>query len=185
MPPADVSIGTTETLVGMVDQHAARRPDDVAIRFGERQWSWAQWAARIRQAATVLRDTGLRRGEVVAFLDKNHPACLETLLAATSIGAVTTIVNWRVIGDELVHVLADSGTRVLVVGAELAPAVDAIRAKVPGVQRVIVVGGSDDEYETLVAAASPAEVDPDVADTDAAITIYSSGTTGRPKGVQL
>lgn len=185
MPPADVSIGTTETLVGMVEQHAARRPDDVAIHFGERQWSWAQWASRIRRTAAVLRDTGLRRGEVVAFLDKNHPACLETLLAATSIGAVTTIVNWRVIGDELVHVLDDSGTRVLVVGAELAPAVEAIRAKVPGVQRIVVVGGADDEYETLVAAASPAEVDPDVADTDAAITIYSSGTTGRPKGVQL
>ncbi|WAC89687.1 long-chain-fatty-acid--CoA ligase [Mycobacterium sp. Aquia_213] len=185
MPPADVSTGTTETLVGMVEQHAGHRPDDVAIHFGERQWSWAQWASRIRQAAGVLRATGLRRGQVVAFLDKNHPACLEILLGATSIGAVATIVNWRVIGDELVHVLNDSGARVLVVGAELAPAVEAIRAKVPGVERIIVVGGPDDEYESLLAGASPVDVDPDVADTDAAITIYSSGTTGRPKGVQL
>ncbi|MEE3066143.1 MAG: long-chain-fatty-acid--CoA ligase [Actinomycetota bacterium] len=181
MPPADVST----TLVGMVEQHAARRPDDVAIQFGERQWSWAQWASRIRRTAGALRAAGLRRGQVVAFLDKNHPACLETLLAATSIGAVATIVNWRVIGDELVHVLNDSGAQVLVVGAELAPAVEAIRAKVPGVQRVIVVGGAEDDYESLVAAAPPVEVDPAVADTDAAITIYSSGTTGRPKGVQL
>jgi acyl-CoA synthetase (AMP-forming)/AMP-acid ligase II len=185
MPPADVSTGTTETLVGMVEQHAQRRPDDIAIHFGERHWSWAQWASRIRQAAGALRATGLQRGQVVAFLDKNHPGCLETLLAATSIGVVATIVNWRVIGDELVHVLNDSGARVLFVGAELQPAVEAIRAKVPGVERVIVVGGADDEYEPLLAAASPVAVDPDVADTDTALTIYSSGTTGRPKGVLL
>lgn len=183
MPPAGV--GTTETLVGMVEQHAVRRPDDIAIHFGERQWSWAQWVSRIRQTAGALRDAGLQRGQVVAFLDKNHPACLETLLAATSIGAVATIVNWRVIGDELVHVLNDSGARVLVVGAELRPAVEAIRAKVPGVERIIVVDGPDDEYESLLAASSPIDGDPDVADTDTAITIYSSGTTGRPKGVLL
>ena len=108
-----------ETLVGMVEQHAQRRPDGIAIRFGERQWSWAQWASRIRQAAGALRAAGLQRGQCVAFLDKNHPACLETLLAAASMGAVATIVNWRVIGDELVHVLNDSGARVLFVGAEL------------------------------------------------------------------
>ncbi|HEV7583837.1 MAG TPA: AMP-binding protein, partial [Mycobacterium sp.] len=92
MPPADVSTDTTETLVGMVEQHAQRRPDEIAIHFGERHWSWAQWASRIRQAAGALRATGLQRGQVVAFLDKNHPGCLETLLAATSIGVVATIV---------------------------------------------------------------------------------------------
>jgi len=70
----------------------------IAIRFGERQWSWAQWAARVQQAAGALRAVGLQRGQCVAFLDKNHPACLETLLAAASLGAVATIVNWRVIG---------------------------------------------------------------------------------------
>lgn len=182
MPPTDAP---TETLVGMVEQHAGCRPDEVAIRFGERQWTWAQWVSRIRRTTGALRTAGLRRGQVVAFLDKNHPACLETLLAATAIGAVATIVNWRVSGDELVHVLNDSGTRVLVVGAELLPAVESIRAKVPGVQRIIVVGGAEDEYESLVCAAAPVDVDPDVADTDTAVTIYSSGTTGRPKGVQL
>jgi acyl-CoA synthetase (AMP-forming)/AMP-acid ligase II len=185
MSPTDVSTGTTETLVGMVEQHAQRRPEDIAIHFGERQWSWAQWSSRIRQAAGALRAAGLRRGQVVAFLDKNHPACLETLLAATSIGAVATIVNWRVIGDELVHVLNDSGAQLLLVGAELQPAVEAIRAKVPGVQRIIVVGGSDDEYESLLAEATPVPIDREVADTDTALTIYSSGTTGRPKGVLL
>ena len=124
MPSADATTGTTETLVGMVEHHVRHRPDDIAIRFGERQWSWAQWAARIQRAAGALQAVGLQRGQCVAFLDKNHPACLETLLAASSLGAVSTIVNWRVIGDELVHVLNDSGARVLIVGAELHDAVD-------------------------------------------------------------
>jgi acyl-CoA synthetase (AMP-forming)/AMP-acid ligase II len=185
MPPADATTGTTETLVGMVEQHAQHRPDGTAIHFGERQWSWAQWASRIRQAAGALRAAGVERGQCVAFLDKNHPACLETLLAATSIGAVATIVNWRVIGEELVHVLNDSGARLVFVGAELQPAVEAISARLPGVERVVVVGGSDDEYESMLAAAAPVAVDPDVSDGETALTIYSSGTTGRPKGVLL
>jgi acyl-CoA synthetase (AMP-forming)/AMP-acid ligase II len=185
MPPADATTSTTETLVGMVEQHAQHRPDGIAIHFGERQWSWAQWASRIRQAAGALRAAGLQRGQCVAFLDKNHPACLETLLAATLIGAVATIVNWRVIGEELVHVLNDSGARLVFVGAELQPAVEAISARLPGVERVVVVGGSDDEYESMLAAAAPVAVDPEVSDGETALTIYSSGTTGRPKGVLL
>ena len=102
MPPADTTANTTETLAGFVDRHAQQRPDAIAIRYGERHWSWADWAARIRRAAGALRAAGVQRGQCVAFLDKNHPACLEVLFAAASIGAVTTIVNWRVAGDELV-----------------------------------------------------------------------------------
>jgi acyl-CoA synthetase (AMP-forming)/AMP-acid ligase II len=185
MPPADATTDTAETLVGMVEHHVQHRPDDIAIRFGERQWSWAQWSARIQQTAGALRAVGLQRGQCVAFLDKNHPACLETLLAAASLGVVATIVNWRVIGDELVHVLNDSGARVLLVGEELQSAVAAVRGKVPGLDRVIVVGGDGDEYESLLAAAEPVSADPEVSDNDTALTIYSSGTTGRPKGVQL
>jgi acyl-CoA synthetase (AMP-forming)/AMP-acid ligase II len=185
MPPADTTTGTTETLVGFVEEHAQRRPDGVALHFGDRQWTWAQWTSRIGRAAGALRAAGVERGQSVAFLDKNHPACLETLLAAASIGAVATIVNWRVIGDELVHVLTDSGARLLFVGAELQPAVEAISARVPGLERIIVVGGSDDEYESLLDAAEPLAVDPDVTDSDTVLVIYSSGTTGRPKGVLL
>ena len=128
MPPADTTTGTAETLAGIVESHAQRRPDAIAIRFGERQWSWAEWSSRIRRTAGALRAAGLERGHCVAFLDKNHPACLEVLIAGASIGVVTTVVNWRVIGDELVHVLADSGARVLLVGAELRAAAEAAAA---------------------------------------------------------
>jgi acyl-CoA synthetase (AMP-forming)/AMP-acid ligase II len=182
MPPADT---TTDTLAGFVEQHAQRRPDGIAIRYRDVQWSWAGWASRIRRAAGALRTAGVRRGQCVAFLDKNHPACLEVLFAAASIGAVTTVVNWRVIGDELVHVLDDCGARLLFVGAELQPTVESVASRVAGLERIVVVGGDGDEYESLLAAASPAPTDPEVADSETALVIYSSGTTGRPKGVLL
>ena len=165
MPPADTTSSTTETLAGFVERHAQQRPDGIAIRYGDRLWSWAQWASRIRRTAGALRAAGVQRGQCVAFLDKNHPACLEILFAAASIGAVTTVVNWRLVGDEIAHVLDDSRPRLLFVGAELRPAAEAAAARVPGLERIVVVGDTpdgQDEYESLLAAASPvqtAEVD--------------------------
>jgi len=175
------------TLVGFVEKHVKHKPDGIAIHYGDRQWTWTQWASRIRQAAGALRAAGVQRGQCVAFLDKNHPGCLETLIAAVSIGAAATIANWRMTGEELVHVLNDSGARLLFVGAELAPTVEEIRARVPGLQRIVVVGGpgDSDEYESWLAVATPVAADSDVDDNDTALVIYSSGTTGRPKGVLL
>ncbi len=186
MPPTDIR--TSQTLAGLIEQHAQERPDAIAIHFGERQWSWADWASRIRHAAGALRAAGVRRGDCVAFLDKNHPACLEILFAAASMGAVTTVVNWRVIGDELAHVLGDSRPRLLFVGAELRQAVEEAAAQVPDLERIVVVGDtpdSADEYEALLAKASPAGLDAEVDESETALVIYSSGTTGRPKGVLL
>ena len=64
---------------------------------------------------------------MVAFLDKNHPACVELSMAAASLGAANAIVNWRSAGDEVDYAVNDSGAKVLVVGSELMPTVNKIR----------------------------------------------------------
>ena len=171
-----------ETLVGFVEKHERHRPDDIALHYGEQRWTWAQWAARIRQAAGALRAAGVQRGQCVAFLDKNHPGCLETLIAAVSIGAVTTIPNWRMTGKNLRTYSTTAARGCCSWAPNSHPQSKRSRPRIPGLRRIVVVGGAADEYESWLAAATPVAADPDADANDTALAIYSSGTTGRPKG---
>jgi acyl-CoA synthetase (AMP-forming)/AMP-acid ligase II len=167
---------------------AETKPDREAMIYLDREWTWAQWNDRVRRLAGALKGFGVKRGDVVAFLDKNHPACVEMTIAAASQGAATAIINFRLAADELDYVLNDSGAKVLVVGKELKPNIEKIRDKLTGVEHVIEVtpeGGDDDEYEALLAKATPVGRAAGVRPDDVAIIMYSSGTTGRPKGVAL
>jgi acyl-CoA synthetase (AMP-forming)/AMP-acid ligase II len=153
-----------------------------------RTWTWAAWDERVRRAAGGLAALGVGRGDVVAFLDKNHPACVEISMAAGSLGAANAIVNWRSAGDEVDYAVNDSGATVLFVGTELMATVETIRDRLTHVHTIVTVtpdGADGDEYEAFLAAATPRprgdEVDPD----DVCLVMYSSGTTGRPKGVML
>jgi acyl-CoA synthetase (AMP-forming)/AMP-acid ligase II len=167
---------------------AETKPDDEAVTYLNRTWTWAQWNDRVRRLAGALAAFGVKRGDVVAFLDKNHPACLEMTFAAASLGAANAIINFRLAADEMDYVLNDSGAKVLIVGAELKPGIDKIRDKLPKVEHIIEVtpeGGDGDEYEALLAGATPVDRSSDVEPDDVCIIMYSSGTTGRPKGVAL
>ncbi len=167
---------------------AQHTPDGEAMTYLGRTWTWAEWDDRVRRAAGGLHALGVGRGDVVAFLDKNHPACVEISLAAGTLGAANAIVNWRSAGDEVDYAVNDSGASVLFVGTELMPVVASVRDRLTKVEHVIEVtpeGGPGDGYEAWLAAAEPmarpAETDPE----DVCLVMYSSGTTGRPKGVML
>ena len=174
-----------EFITDAVAHWAAVQPDAEALTYGEVRWTWAQWDDRIRRVAGGLAALGLGRGGRVAFLDKNNPACLEVSLGAGLLGAASVVINWRLAAGELDYVINDSGASVLFAGAELLPAIEAIRDRLPGITEVIVAGGPDDAYEPFLADARPASRSREATPDDLWLVMYSSGTTGRPKGVML
>ena len=167
---------------------AKSKPDGVAVIYPPRTWTWAQFYDRIRRLAGALAERGIGRGDVVAFLDKNHPACIETTTAAASLGAATAIINFRLAASEMDYVLNDCGAKVIIVGAELKDSIEAIRGDLKHVEHIITVtpdGGEGDEYEAMLAAATPRDRGADVTPEDVCVIMYSSGTTGNPKGIRL
>ena len=163
-----------------------RRDDAESLRCGDRAWTWAELAERVERCAAGLVAEGVRPGTRVAVLEKNDPACVEMAYGAGRAGAVLTVVNWRLAPEEWHYVLADSAAELLVVGAEFAAAAEQLRGRLPQLRRVVVLGGPDDEYEPWLAAHAPGSVAlPDAEPDDVVLQLYTSGTTGFPKGVML
>ena len=179
LPSAPAAIQLRDRL----DHWANVRPDETAIMFGAQTFTWGQWRDRILRLAGALRDAGVRGGDRVAVLDLNHLATVELTLAASCLGAATVPVNFRLSPDQIRYILDDSRPVILFLGAQFADVATAAGAGTL-VPRQVVIGGGDDEYEPFLAAGQPGQctsVDPD----EVCLVMYTSGTTGRPKGAQL
>jgi acyl-CoA synthetase (AMP-forming)/AMP-acid ligase II len=162
-------------------QHRAEQdPDGRCWTYLDRTWTWAQAWDDVRRLAGALQAEGITRGDRIAFLDKNNPAILMATQASCLLGSANAIVNWRLAGDELDYVINDAGARILFVGHELVPTI-----RLVGVERVVVVGGEHDELDAFLASAEPVDRQHGVEPSDVCLVMYSSGTTGRPKGVML
>ncbi|MFF4256574.1 long-chain-fatty-acid--CoA ligase [Streptomyces sp. NPDC001663] len=168
-----------------VERWSTETPHREALAFGDRSWTWSQLDERVRRAAGALRAAGLGPGDRFATLDKNHPACLELTLAASLVGAANAVVNFRLSPDELAHVLHDSTAQLIVVGAEFAGTVEQLRERLPKVRTVVVLGGEGDEYEDWLADAEPVTEPRLAAPEECFLQLYTSGTTGWPKGAML
>ncbi len=172
-----------------VAAHAAMRPDDTAVRFRGATTTWRQLADRSWSLAGALRERGVGEGDRVALLTLNHPFFLEAVLATNALGAIAVPLNFRLAPPELDYILGDATPKALLVDAPLSPVLGAIPDLASRVPTRIVIGerpeGSDLEaYEELVAAHDPIDL-PDVPEDSTALLMYTSGTTGRPKGAML
>lgn len=166
---------------GLLGRWAAERPTAEALRFGDVRLTWGALDERVRRLAAALRAEGIGRGDRVAVLDLNHPSCLELTLACARIGAANAVVNFRLAPPEIVYVINDAGATLLLVGPEFAAAAAAVADKLPTVRRTIAA----DEYEAWLAAHEPEEGPAQVDPEDCFVQLYTSGTTGFPKGVLL
>jgi len=169
--------------VQTLTDRVAQRGDQLALadEFGE--WTWAEFDLRANRLVHALRGLGIGLGDTIALLGNNRHEWVETVTVGTSIGSIVVPINWHFSADEVAYVLENSEATVLVADAEFAEtARDA--AQRAGIQIRIAFGGPIEgfvDYDELLDAASADEP----ADLVAGSTMfYTSGTTGRPKGVR-
>jgi fatty-acyl-CoA synthase len=162
----------------LLAKRAALSPDAIALEDVQtgRMLSYAALDRRAAKAGGLLLSHGVRQGDRVAILCRNRIAFFELLFACARIGAILVPLNWRMPPAELDLLLADSGARLLFHGAEEAAAAAAL-ATAPALLDL------DGDYERLVEAADPAPARPQWAADGIWYLLYTSGTTGRPKGV--
>ncbi len=164
--------------------NARRRPDHPCVTdlHSGRRFTWRQFEERTRRAAAFLARLGVKKGDRVAILAKNSTDQLDILFAAMKLGHIFLPLNWRLAVPELTYIVGDAAPRVLLYGAEFE---DAARAVTKGLDCTLVAFGdgiAPGEYEAGLAAAGEAPPQADLSIDDYWTILYTSGTTGRPKG---
>ncbi|WP_327699141.1 acyl-CoA synthetase [Streptomyces sp. NBC_00459] len=167
-----------------------------AVVYEGREFSGAQLAYTAAKLADGLAEVGLRRGDRIAYLGFNSVTFLATMIAAAHLGAVFVPVNFRLAADEVRHVLNDSGAHTLVVEEGHRELVESIAAEVPARRHLLVDTDSVcpatavpdavwTPLSSLYGSGRTAREPVALYDDDLAMLMYTSGTTGRPKGVML
>ncbi|HET9170027.1 MAG TPA: long-chain fatty acid--CoA ligase [Actinospica sp.] len=162
-------------------RRARKSPHALAVLHRDRRFSYLELRERSLRLAAVLRAAGLQRGETVAYLGPNHPAYLETLFAAGLLGAVFVPLNTRLAAAEVEYCLADSGSRILIHTPGFADIAEEAAASIDELRLLAV----DEAYETALAEGPIEQIDEPVAQSEPCMIMYTSGTTGRPKGAVL
>lgn len=171
--------------------NAAKYPSKAALHYEDKaSLTWAELDDRTNRLANALHGLGVAQGDRVTLLARNRPNCVEALFACAKAGMVYAPLNFRFAPEEIVYVLEDSGTEVLICDVEYADVIRSLRPRVPQVKHIVGFGqghGFDLDYETLLREASdsvPAlerAIDLD----DVCWICYTGGTTGMSKGVML
>ncbi|MEV2272722.1 acyl-CoA synthetase [Nonomuraea africana] len=163
---------------GWPARRAQMTPGRTAFVFGERSFTYAEVHERTTRLASRLREAGVRAGDRVAYLGPNHPAFAESMFATHVLGGIFVPLNFRLAAPEIEYMLAQSGASVLIYAPECAEVVGAVPGTPP-----VTLGSA--EYETWISEGDPTPIDVPVALDDVALILYTSGTTGRPKGAML
>ncbi len=175
----------------LLSTRAHLTPDRVALvelHTGQR-YTYAELNARASRIANALRGLGVEQGDRVSILAQNSVVYSDLLFGLAKVGAIFTPLNWRLVARELAYIVNDAAPKVLIVGPEYTSVLAAMRPEID-VPHILSLEGAAIEgapaYEDLLAAASEAEPPrPPLAAEDTLAILYTSGTTGRPKGALI
>jgi long-chain acyl-CoA synthetase len=165
--------------------HAKTKPDAAAyIMAGSGETvTYRQLDERSNQGAHLFRSLGLKTGDVIGVLLDNHPRYFEVAWAAQRSGLYYTCISSKLSAGEIDYIMKDCGAKVLITSAGVGPVIDELPALLPGV-KLFMVGEARAPYESFEAARSGFPATPIADETAGSDMLYSSGTTGRPKGVK-
>ncbi|HYN29197.1 MAG TPA: fatty acyl-CoA synthetase [Dermatophilaceae bacterium] len=174
------------TVDGIVRRSAARFGDRTALRFEDREWSYADLDAAVSRVAAHLRGLGLVTGDRVAAYGRNSDAYLLGFLGCARAGLVHVPLNYNLTGPELGYLLATAGARAVLVDPALAGVLDRLEPEAARtLEHRVLLRDADGSVLAAAAAGPVPEVEVAVADTDLAQFLYTSGTTSRPKAAML
>jgi acyl-CoA synthetase (AMP-forming)/AMP-acid ligase II len=175
-------------LADMVRAQAIDQGEAVAFEFEGRTTTFNEFDSKTNRVARALAALGVKPRERVAYLGKNSDVYFELLLGAMKANVVMAPVNWRLAGPEVAFIVEDCKAPVLFVGPEFIAQVRDFRAKLKSVRTIITTEGGAAEWQDFAAwRDAQADSDPKIAISpkDIAIQLYTSGTTGKPKGAML
>jgi long-chain acyl-CoA synthetase len=172
---ADMEASAGVRVADVVRRFARERPQHVALRHGERELSYAELDERSNRLAQALLAGGLREGSRVAYLGRSAPEVIELLFAVAKIGAVIVPLNWRLSPRELAGVLADARAPLLIADTAYRQIAESL---VPRALRIV-----GDDYEDWLGGHEAVDPGGRGEPGDIVVQMYTSGTTGVPKGV--
>ncbi len=177
-----------KTMADVPRYHASVRPNAIAMVDGERVSTYARFQERTARVANGLLGLDVKPGARIAALDQNSDRYFEILFGSAKVGAVLVSVNWRLAPPEVAYILNDARAEVIFIGKGFAGLIKPLLKELPHLKHVIVVDGTAEDwpsYESWLAGQS--DVDPPFRgdSKDTIVQMYTSGTTGNPKGVQL
>ncbi len=170
-------------------QNAEKYNNKPAVIFQEKQWTYGELNIRANQIANAFITKGYKKGDKVSVLMKNNAAYIELMVGLSKIGVTIVPINFRLVGPEIEYIVLDSQCRGFITTDEYASDIEALLPVLPQLDTVIVIGNSSSsnliDYETFIQNGSTAEPDIYVNENDTLYLGYTSGTTGKPKGVVI